>query len=123
MPLKKQNIWFHGSPLELETLQKGSSITQIEKLAQAFSAKPSLVSHADDGKVKHNGKSKGRIYEVTDSVTTEDIYEHPMSSGGWEWITKKELKLEFLYEYEVSHHPDDVLSEDEIRELSERHSR
>ena len=120
MSLKKQGTWFHGSPSELETLRKGSSITQSEKLAQVFSNKPSIVSVSDDGKIRHNGKSKGRVYKVTDRVTTDDIYEHPRSSWkkGWEWITKKEFKLEFLYE--VSPCPDDFLSEDEIREIRER---
>jgi hypothetical protein len=119
MSLKKQGTWFHGSSSELETLRKGSSITQIEKLAQVFSTKPSIVSVSDDGKIRHNGKSKGRVYRVTNRVTTDDIYEHLRSSmKGWEWITKKEFKLEFLYE--VSPSPDDILSEKEIREINER---
>jgi hypothetical protein len=120
MSLKKQRTWFHGSPSKLETLRKGSTITQIEKLAQAFSSKPGIVSVSDDGKIRHNGKSKGCVYKVTDRVTTDDIYEHPRSSmkKGWEWITKKEFKLEFLYE--VSPSPDDILSENEIREIKER---
>ena len=119
MSLKKQGTWFHGSPSELKTLRKGSSITQIEKLAQVFSSKPSIVSVSDDGTIRHNGKSKGRVYRVTDKVTPDDIYEHPRSPiKGWEWITKKEFKLEFLYE--VSHSPDDILTENEIREIRER---
>jgi hypothetical protein len=120
MSLKKQGTWFHGSPLELEILRKGSSITQIEKLAQVFSSRPSIVSVSDDGKIKHNGKSKGRVYRVINRVTTDDIYEHPRSSWkkGWEWITKKEFKLKFLYE--VTPSPDDILSENEIRKISER---
>ena len=121
MSLKKRGTWFHGSPSELETLRKGSSITQIEKLAQVFSSKPSILSVSDDGKIRHNGDSKGRVYRVTNRVTTDDIYEHPRSSmKGWEWITKKEFKLEFLYEYEISHYPDDILSKSEIREIRKR---
>ena len=122
-PLTKQGTWFHGSPLELEVLRKGSSITQIEKLAQAFSTKPSMVSVFDDGKIKHNGKSKGRVYRVIDMVTADDISEHPRSTmkKGWEWITKKEFKLEFLYHYKVSHYPDDILTESKIREIMEHH--
>ena len=120
--MKKQRTWFHGSSLELETLRKGSSITQIEKLAQAFSTMPSIVSVSDDGKVKHNGRSKGRVYRVADRVTNNDIYEHPKSTmgTGWECIIKKEFRLEFLYEYDISHHPDDILSEKEIKEIEER---
>ena len=121
MSLKKRGTWFHGSPSKLETLRKGSSITQIEKLAQVFSSKPSILSVSDDGKIRHNGDSKGRVYRVTNRVTTDDIYEHPRSSmKGWEWITKKEFKLKFLYEYEISHYPDDILSKSEIREIRKR---
>ncbi len=116
MSFKKEKIWFHGSPLELKTLQKGSSITQIEKLAQTFSHRPTIVSVSDDGKIKHNGKTKGRVYRIADEVTADDIFEHPRSSiKGWEWITKKNFKLEFLYE--ISYTPDDILSDTEIEEL------
>lgn len=119
MSLKKQATWFHGSPLELETLRKGSTITHIEKLAQVFSTKPSIVSVSDDEKMRHNGMSKGRVYRVI-GVTADDIYEHPRSSmnKGWEYLTKKEFKLEFLYE--VSSCPGDILSETEIREIREQ---
>ncbi len=122
MSMKKQQVWFHGSPLQLEVLQKGSTITQIEKLAQVFSCKPRIVSVSDDGEIRHDGKSAGRVYRVTDRVHPDDIYEHPRSSmnEGWEYITKKEFKLRFLYE--VSPDPDDILSEDEIREIRGRHA-
>ena len=124
MSLKKQRAWFHGSPSELKTLRKESTITQIEKLAQVFSSKPGMVSVSDDGEIKHNGKLKGRVYKVTDRVIADDIYEHPGSSvKGWEWITKKEFGIEFLYEYEVSHYPDDILTEREIEELKMRQNR
>ncbi len=115
MSFKKEKIWFHGSPLELETLQKGSTITQIEKLAQVFSHKPGIVSVSDDGEIKHNGKLKGRVYRIADEIAADDIFEHPRSSTGWEWITKKEFKLEFLYE--ILYSPDDILSESEVKEL------
>ena len=123
MSPKKQGTWFHGSPLVLKILRKGSSITQSEELAQAFSTRPSIVSVSDDGKIKHNGKSKGRVYKVAGRVTADDIYEHPRSAWkkGWEWLTKKEFKLEFLYK--VSNSPEDMLTESEIRELKEHNSR
>lgn len=118
MSFKKEKIWFHGSPLKLETLRKGSTITQIEKLAQIFSHKPSIVSVSDDGEIKHDGKVKGRVYRIADEVTADDIFEHPKSRKGWEWITDKEFKLEFLYE--ISYSPDDILSESEVKELKMR---
>ena len=123
MSFKKEKTWFHGSPLELEKLRKGSTITQIEKLAQIFSHKPSIVSVSDDGEIKHNGKVKGRVYRIAEEVTVDDIFEHPKSSmeKGCEWITNKEFKLQFLYE--ISYSPADILSETEIEELKMRKSK
>ncbi|UCD10086.1 MAG: hypothetical protein JSU79_05455 [Dehalococcoidales bacterium] len=105
--------------MNLEKLSKGSSITQIEKLARAFSTKPTIASVSDDGNIRHNGKAKGRVYKIIDTVTPDDIYKHPATTmdEGWEWITRKDFRLEFLYEYEGM--PDDILSEDEIRLLKE----
>ena len=121
MTLENQSTWFHGSPLNLEKLGKGSSITQIEKLAQAFSTKPTIVSVSDDGSIRHNGKEKGYIYQIIDTVTPDDIYKHPKTTmdEGWEWITRKEFRLEFLYAY--TSEPEDILTEDEIKALKEFH--
>ena len=120
MSLNYQSTWFHGSPLNLEKLCKGSSITQIEKLARAFSTKPTVVSVSDDGSIRHNRKEKGRVYKIIDTVTPDDYYKHPATTmdEGWEWITKRDFRLEFLYEYQSA--PDDILSEEEIRALKER---
>lgn len=117
MALKNQSVWFHGSPVKLEKLCKGSSITHLEKLARAFSTKPTIVSVSDDGSIRHNGKEKGYIYQIIDMVTPDDIYKHPATTmdEDWEWITRKDLRLKFLYEYTST--PDNILSEDEIRTL------
>jgi len=119
MSLKNQSTWFHGSPLILKKLCKGSSITQIEKLARTFSTRPTIVSVSDDGSIRHNGKEKGRVYKIIDSVIPDDIYKHPATTmdEGWEWITRKDFRLEFLYEYSIT--PDDILSADEIKALRE----
>ncbi|UCH43825.1 MAG: hypothetical protein JSW16_04625 [Dehalococcoidales bacterium] len=119
MPFEKEKPWFHGSPLELETLREGSAITQIEKLAQAFSHRPTIVSVSDGGKIKHDGKTKGRVYRIAEEITADDVLPHPRSSMAkeWEWITNREFKLEFLYE--IPYSPDDILSESEIEELKE----
>ena len=123
MSLENQSTWFHGSPLRLEMLCKGSSITQLEKLARAFSTKPTIASVSDDGSIRHNGKKKGYIYKIIGTVTPADIYKHPKTTmdEGWEWITRKDFRLEFLYEYTSS--PDDILSEDEIKTLREHYPR
>ena len=119
MSLKNQSTWFHGSPLILEKLCKGSSVTQIKKLARAFSTRPTILSVSDDGNIRHNGNETGRIYRIIDTVTADDIYKHPATTmdEDWEWITTKDFRLEFLYEYEST--PDDILSEDEIKALRE----
>ncbi|MFC1946398.1 hypothetical protein ACFLXY_00605 [Chloroflexota bacterium] len=103
----------------LKKLCRGNSVTQIEKLARAFSAKPTIVSVYDDGSIRHNGKEKGRIYKIIDTVTPDDIYKHPATTmdEGWEWITKRDFKLEFLYEYRSE--SGDILSEDEIKALKQ----
>ncbi|MBN2238220.1 MAG: hypothetical protein JW712_00470 [Dehalococcoidales bacterium] len=112
-----RETWYHGSPLELEILKKGSSITRMERLAGIFSTRPEIVSAADDGTIRHNGRLKGKVYRVAGPVSPDDIREHPSSTmqDGWEWLTNRELKLELLYEYSPS--PEDILSEDEINEL------
>ena len=119
MSFEDQSTWFHGFPLRLKKLCKGSSITQIEQLARAFSTKPTIVSVSDDGSIRHNDKEKGYIYKIIDTVTPDDIYKHPKTTMDeeWEWITRKDIRLEFLYEYVST--PDDILSEDEIKALKE----
>ena len=119
MSSKKQEIWYHGSPYKIEILREGSSITWNEKLAQAFSTRPEIVSVSDDGDVKHNGKLTGHVYRIVERIVPEDVYPHPKSSmdTGWEWITKREYRLVFLYEYIPS--PEDILSEDEILKLQD----
>jgi len=74
-----------------------------------------MVSVSDDGKIRHDGKAKGRIYRIAEEVNAGDVFEHPRSTKGWEWITNREFKLEFLYE--ISHSPEDILTEEEIKEL------
>jgi len=70
---------------------------------------------SDDGSIRHNGREKGYIFKIIDTITPDDIYKHPKTTmeEGWEWITRKDFRLEFLYIYESM--LDDILSEDEIR--------
>ena len=51
--------WYHGSPFELKTIRKGSTITQKRELARIFSHKPAVASMEDDGSIKHNGTQPG----------------------------------------------------------------
>jgi len=41
--LGPHTTWYHGSPLKLETLAEGSTVTPAIELAKAFSHKPSRV--------------------------------------------------------------------------------
>jgi len=88
--------WFHGSPQRLSVLRSGSTITQDEELARAFSHEPTLVSVSDKGAIKHDGKKAGFLYRVAEDVFSEDIQPHPHSSmqPGKEWVTMKDLQVE-----------------------------
>jgi hypothetical protein len=91
--------WFHGSPLELEMLAAGSTITRCRTVAEAFSHQPTRVSVGDEDRpvtVAHNGVLPGFLYVVDESVADSDIHPHPNSAfpgGGMEWITDRPLRL------------------------------
>jgi hypothetical protein len=92
--------WYHGSPLELETLRAGSTITQQRELARVFAHKPAVV--ALDGQpgvynLQHNGVEPGLLYAV-EGVRPEDVSPHPRSSmpAGLENLTHRDLPLRLL---------------------------
>ena len=91
-------IWYHGTPLELTTLLKGSTITQDRHLAKVFSHKPAIVSIQDDGTIHHNGTQPGLLYHIAEAISSNDVYPHPHSSmaPGLEWLTKQELQIELI---------------------------
>ena len=116
--------WYHGAQQKLTRLRVGSSITQIRALAKAFSHRPSLVSMSDGGeslsdrgRVKHDGVTPGFLYTVSGDIGPEDIYPHPhpANADGWEWLTRRELKLEFIEKTVVSDH--ERLTGDDIAEI------
>ena len=97
--------WYHGSQMALTELRVGSSITRVRDLAKAFSHRPSIVSiscpdelPADDCRVKHNGVTPGYLYVVSEQIDPRDIYPHPhpVNADRWEWLTRRELKLQFI---------------------------
>jgi hypothetical protein len=87
--------WFHGSPLELNNLRTGSTITQYRRLAEVFSHKPTLVSAEDDGSIHHNGIAPGNLYLLSEVLQPGDAIPHPRTSmpSGWEWLTTRELPV------------------------------
>lgn len=96
--------WYHGSPLELTVLRAGSSITQDPAVARAFSHRPALVAMEDDGTIRHDGTMPGYLYRVAEAVRPEDVYPHPHPANAtrWEWLTRRELRLELVERTEVS---------------------
>ena len=117
------DIWYHGSPLRLEMLALGSTVTRDRRYAEVFSHKPSLVVVDDAGQIRHDGRSSGLLYRVAESVFEKDFEPHPRSTmaAGVEWLTHRPLRLACLGVVEVS--PEELLSEGEVSELVARLSR
>ncbi len=96
-------MWFHGSPLRLKLLAKGSTITRSREVARVFSHKPTIVSFEgeeekfDEHALRRNGTIDGHLFEVLD-VTDDDVVAHPTSTmhPGVEWITQRDLEVRWL---------------------------
>ncbi|MBI3973076.1 MAG: hypothetical protein HY332_17495 [Chloroflexi bacterium] len=112
--------WYHGSQQRLTTLRVGSSITQNPDVARAFSHRPSLVTQSDGGRVKHSGTTPGYLYVVAEEVRPEDVYPHPhpVNVSRWEWLTKRELRLQLIEETRVW--DEERLSDEQIARLRQR---
>jgi hypothetical protein len=116
-------MWFHGSPLKLTVLKRGSTITQHRHLAEVFSHKPAVVSMNDDGTIKHNGKLPGNLYRIAEEMAPGDAYPHPNTtmSPGQEWLTTRDLRLELIGPVKILEK--ERLSEQEIVALRARQER
>ncbi len=92
--------FYHGSNLQLEVLRTGSTVTQWEALARAFSHKPTVLCYEDDGTISHNGTQKGYLYVVDEMVLAGDIIAHPRTTmdENAEFLTCRELKLRLIEE-------------------------
>jgi hypothetical protein len=95
-----RQLWYHGSPLQFDTLRAGSTITHQRSLARVFSHKPTLVSmdgEPDALVLQHNGTLPGFLY-IVENVHAEDVYPHPRTSmpSGFEWLTRRDLRLRLL---------------------------
>jgi hypothetical protein len=115
--MPESEAWYHGSPLQLETLRAGSTITHDRELARVFSHKPPIVSMADDGALQHTGTLPGYLYRIDEPVGPEDVYPHPHSSmpPGKEWLTRRELRLALIGPTEVR--DEERLSEEQVADL------
>lgn len=67
--------------------------------------------------MKHDGVTPGFLYTVSEAIGSGDIYPHPhpANADGWEWLTRRELKLELIEETVVSDH--ERLTDEEIAKL------
>ena len=115
--------WYHGSPLQLDELLEGSTITQRMDLARIFSHKPAIVSIDDDGpewRLRHNGVLPGYLYRIAEPVTPDDVYPHPHTSmpPGAEWLIRRPLRVELIGPTTVR--SNEFLSPDDVRELQAR---
>jgi hypothetical protein len=115
--------WYHGSPYELTTIRKGSTITQDINLARIFSHKPSCVCIEDNGDIKHNGVLEGYLYSIDEVITEGDVYPHPRTTmqEGMEWLTNRELRLQLIEKTVIRE--EEKLSEEDIKALMEFASR
>ncbi|MBT2283048.1 hypothetical protein J7E78_05805 [Paenibacillus polymyxa] len=112
--------WFHGSPMLLNELLVGSTITQDRELARIFSHKPSIVAFDENGTRIHNGKLCGYIYIIDEEITSEDVYPHPATTmnPGEEWLIKRGLKVRKIDETKTR--AEEQLTEEEELELLEK---
>ena len=110
--------WYHGSPLVIEVLRAGSTITQWRELARVFSHKPPIVCITDDRELQHGGELPGYLYEIDEPIDVGDVIPHPRTTmgPGDEWLTNRELRLRLIDETRVR--PEEVLSGADIEALS-----
>ena len=108
--------WYHGSQQELTRLRSGSSITQSRDVAKAFSHKPSLLSMSE-ASLKHDGATPGYLYSVAEEIEPADVHPHPhpVNAERWEWLTRRELRLELIERTTVTE--GESLTDEEIAEL------
>lgn len=120
MQFDPQLPWYHGSPLELTLLRRGSTITQKLALARIFSHKPTLVSVTDDGQIRHNGILRGYLYAIVDRVQPEDVAPHPYTTmgPGDEWLTTREFHVQLLGRVELL--PEEQLTAEEYAAIQEQ---
>ncbi len=106
--------WFHGSPLILEELLEGSTITQEKDIARVFSHKPSIVAIDENGVILHNGSADGYLYIIDEPISANDIYPHPETTmkPGVEWLIRRPLKVRKIAETKPD--PKERLSDEDV---------
>lgn len=99
MKTDENTIWYHGSDKDFNILKEGSTITQSESLARAFSHKPLMLSIEDDGRIQHDGVAYGYLYIITEQINIGvDVHPHPQSTmeENVEFLTNSPLQVKML---------------------------
>jgi hypothetical protein len=106
--------WFHGSPIILDELLEGSTITHDMEIARLFSHKPSLVANDEHGAFLHNGILNGYLYIIDEPVSPDDVYPHPNTTmePGVEWLIRRPLKVRKISETKPD--PTELLSDEDV---------
>jgi len=106
--------FYHGSPLELTVLSKGSVVSPFIEVAKAFSHKPNIVSFLsqDCTAIKHDGKLPGFLYLVVDAQPG-DILEMP-ETDSTHWVIQRDLPIKLVCELPIDDPP--LLTEEEVAE-------
>ena len=113
--------WYHGSPVVLSVLSKGSMVTPFVEIAKAFSHKPKLLSMSDDMRsVKHNGELPGFLYLVSEQVDVDDLVEL-QGTRQTHWEIRRDLRVELVEEVPVDDPP--LLTGDALKRSEEAHSK
>lgn len=109
--------WYHGSPLRLDVLKAGSTITQNMDLARIFSHRPEIVSIDDAGHIMHNGSKAGYLYVIDEEVGTDDVFPHPRTTmhPGNEWLIARPLRVALIGS--TTPQPDELLTDEDIVRL------
>lgn len=97
--INENGNWFHGSNQKFTVLKKGSTITQWQELAEAFSHQPSSLSYEDNGIINHNGTEHGYLYVIDEPIVVgTDIYPHPRTTmdQNAEFLTARDLKVKLV---------------------------
>ncbi len=111
--------WYHGSPYVLDSIRKGSTITQNINLARVFSHKPPCVSIDDNGHIKHNGSIEGYLYVIDEVISDDDVFVHPRTTmeKGLEWLTVRDFKVRLIEKTTVK--DNERFTVDELKTLRE----
>jgi hypothetical protein len=110
-PHLDDGAWLHGSPLALDTLAAGSTITRSRAVAEAFSHKPTCLGIGDEDRpisICHNGTEPGILYMVDEPVAEDDVRPHPRSAApalGFEWLTNRPLRLRKVADLPITSPP------------------